>query len=106
MSLLETYEQMRKEAQAEASTETEKVAQEVANEEMEILQKYAAWAEEALIEHSGEGNYTEEDVEKLATLKLEEDAEEALRREKVAEYYEAGQIMYAGFKAAAEADNE
>jgi hypothetical protein len=105
MSLIETYNAMQKEAQ---EVESEKVAssqeQEVANEEMEILNKYAEWAEEVLLNEAGEGNYTAEDVEKLATVKIEEDAAELEQREKVAEAYEMGQIMYEGFKAAAEAD--
>lgn len=105
MSLIETYNAMQKEAQ---ESEQEKVAsteeQEIANEEMEILNKYAEWAEEVLIKEAGEGNYSEEDVEKLATVKIEEDAAELEQREKVAEAYEMGQIMYEGFKSAAQAD--
>lgn len=103
MSLIERYNEMRKEAE-----ETEKVSsaqeQEVANEQMEELNKIASWAEETLREEKGEGNYTVEDVEKLAMAKIEADAIEQYEREKVAEAYEMGQIMYQGFKAAAEAD--
>jgi len=106
MSLIETFNNMVKEAQESESKQVEKRAsQEVADEEMEILTKYASWAEDVLLEDRGEGNYTEEDVEKLAQIKLEEDAEELYNREKVAEAYEMGQIMYQGFKAAAEEDN-
>lgn len=103
MSLLETFNEMKKEAQAEAQ-ETE--AHAGTQEEMEILNKYAEWAVDVLNEEKGEGNYTEAEVEKLAEAKLEEDAEELMRREKVAELYEAGQIMYQGFKEAAQADTE
>lgn len=104
MSLMDTFNQM-----VEEATETEKVAGETqetqeVDERMEVLNKYANWADETLAAEYGEGEYTAEDVEKLAMAKLEEDAKEEQNREKVAEYFEAGQIMYAGFKAAAEAD--
>lgn len=105
MSLLDTYNQMQKEAQVTGEeVEASNGEQEVANEEMEILNKYAEWAEDVLINEAGEGNYSSEDVEKLATLKIEEDAAELEQREKVAEAYEMGQIMYEGFKAAAQAE--
>jgi len=103
MSLLDTFNEMQKEAQ---SQEVAPESQNEVNEEMEILNKYAEWAEDMLIENKGEGNYTEEDVTKLASAKIEEDTYEHMQREKVAEAYEMGQIMYSGFKAAAEADED
>lgn len=107
MSLLDTFEQMRAE---EAEIEQTKVAEQQINaetgERIELISKYASWAEEALAEELGEGNYSAEDVEKVATAKMEEDAFEIYQREKVAEAYEMGAIMYQGFKAAAEADIE
>ena len=100
MSLLDTYENMVKEANQ--TKETEQAG--VEDERVEVLNKYASWADQTLKSEYGEGEYTSEDVEKLATIKLNQDAEEAENREKVAEYFEAGQIMYQGFKAAAESD--
>jgi len=103
MSLLDTFNEMQKEAQVE---NTAPETQEELNEEMEVLSKYAEWAEDQLIENRGEGNYTEEDVTKLASAQIEQDTFEAIQREKVAEAYEMGHIMYEGFKAAAEADED
>ena len=103
MSLLDTFDAMTKEAAAS----NEVVAQPAQNDErMEVIEKYASWADETLANERGEGNYTAEDVEKLATDQMEADAEEIYKREKVAEAYEMGQIMYQGFKAAADADNQ
>lgn len=102
-SLMDTFNNMVE----EATEQTEKVASEEnqeVDERMEVLAKYASWADETLKEEYGEGEYSSDDVEKLAMAKLEKDAEEEQNREKVAEYFEAGQIMYAGFKSAAEAD--
>lgn len=100
MSLIETFENMKKEAQVDGAE------QETANEEMELINKYAEWAENTLLEERGEGNFEEKDVIKLATEAIQADSTEAYQREKVAEAYELGQIMYAGFKDAANADNE
>lgn len=100
MSLIDTYNQMIVESEA---AEVEKQAEAELNEQEELVAKYASWAVE---QYEAEGvQYTEEDVEKLATAKMEEDAYDLYMREKVAEAYEMGQVMYAGFKAAAEADN-
>ena len=66
MSLLNVYNQM---IQETAAVEQEKIAQaqvnEVVDERLEILEKYASWADQALAAEYGEGNYTVEDVEKL-----------------------------------------
>ncbi len=107
MSLIETFNQM----QAETVEQTrEKVAEEQemaeTSERVELISKYASWAEDALTEEYGEGNFSADDVEKVATAKMEEDAYEIYQREKVAEAYEMGQIMYQGFRAAAEADTD
>jgi|AntRauTorcE11897_2_1112592.scaffolds.fasta_scaffold00088_16 ribosomal protein L14E/L6E/L27E len=106
MSIWETFQNMQKEAAAEeveksASTES----QEEVDDQVEELQKYAEWAEGQLAEEKGAGNYTEDEVMKLAEAKIEAEIEEAIEREKVAELYEAGQVMYAGFKAALEEDS-
>ena len=107
MSLIETFNQMQAE---EASMQSEKFAeaheQEETTERVELISKYASWAEGALEEEYGEGNFSAEDVEKVATAKMEEDAYEIYQREKVAEAYEMGAVMYEGFKAAAEADSQ
>lgn len=104
MSLLDTFEAMRAEELEKTATEQAEPNTEV-DAQKEILSKYAEWADETLKKEYGEGNYDENDVTKLAEAKIEADAAEEENREKVAEYYEAGQIMYAGFKAAAEADS-
>lgn len=102
MSLLDTFEKMASEQIA-----ANQPANDATNDpRMEVITKYASWAEGELANERGEGNYTAEDVEKLATAQMEADAEELYQREKVAEAYEMGQIMYAGFKAAAESDNQ
>jgi hypothetical protein len=103
MSLLDVYSRMAAEV---AEVEQEKVASQEVDERMEVLEKYASWADQTLAAEYGENNYTVEDVEKLAEAKLAADAEELNMREKVAEAYELGQIMYAGFKAAANEDAE
>jgi phage regulator Rha-like protein len=105
MSIIDTFNRMKAEEMEKVAAQNA-VAPENAelDAQMEILEKYASWAEQTLIENVGEGQYTAEDVEKLATAKIEADAEESLMREKVAEAYELGQIMYEGFKAAAAAD--
>lgn len=102
MSLLDKFNEMQEEVVAE---EFNKVAEAEVQEQEEFLSKYASWAQDVLAEEVGEGNFTAEDVEKLAHAKIEDDANELHQREKVAEAYEMGQIMYQGFKAAAEADS-
>lgn len=97
---------MQKEAQeAEATKIASTESQEEVNEQVEELNKFASLAEKSLKEEVGEGNYSKEDIMKVAEAMIESEIEEAYEREKVAELYEAGQIMYAGFKAAAEADS-
>lgn len=102
MSLLDKFNEMQQES---AAAEYEKVAKAEINEHEQVIAKYASWAEETLAAEVGEGNFDATDVEKLATAKMEDDAQELFMREKVAEAYEMGQIMYQGFKAAAEADS-
>lgn len=107
MSLIETFNQMQAET---AEVTREKLAEQEAHEEtserVELISKYASWAEDALTEEYGDGNFTADDVEKVATAKMEEDAYEIYQREKVAEAFEMGQIMYQGFRAAADADTD
>ena len=102
---MDTFNRMRDE-DAQLTKEAQETPQEEVNEEMELIHKYASWADETLLSEHGKGNYSEEDVEKLAEAKMEADAEELYQREKVAEAYEMGQIMYQGFKAAASEDAE
>lgn len=100
MSLLETFEKMASETQnaaPEAQTSTP---------EDEVIEKYASWAEDTLHNEYGEGNYTAEDIQKLASSQMDADANELFQREKVAEAYEMGQIMYAGFRDAANNDSK
>jgi hypothetical protein len=101
MSLLDKFAEMQSEAQ---SQELNKVAELEQHEQETYIAKYASWAEDTLNQEIGEGNFTAEDVEKLATAKMEDDAYEFEMREKVAEAYELGAIMYEGFKAAAASD--
>lgn len=91
-SLLETYNAMVKEAE-----ELQPVLEEQ-NEQMEVLAKYAAAADELLANEYG-NNYTKEDVEELATMLINHDAGIQEQQEKVAELYEAGVIMAKAFKA-------
>lgn len=101
MSLLDRFAAMQEEVQTE---QLSKIAEQEQAEQETFIAKYASWAEDTLNEEVGAGNFTAEDVEKLATAKMEDDAYEIEMREKVAEAYELGQIMYEGFKAAAAND--
>lgn len=94
MDLLKTYERMQKEAEAEKTAGEE--SQE-ADARVEVLQKYASTAEEALREEYGE-DFTADDVEKLASMMIEYDLEQEYLEEKVAEYVQAGTIMAKAFK--------
>ncbi len=102
MSLLDVYKRMA--AETEEIQKQAAAEQPVADERMEVIEKYASWAHDVLVEEVGEGKFAAEDVEKLALAQMEADAEEIAQREKVAEFYELGQIMYQGFKDAAAAD--
>lgn len=82
--------------------EQEKVASATNNNEdtatMEVIEKYASLAEQALETEHGQ-DYTKEDVVKLATLMIEHDFQAQQDLEKVAELEEAGIIMARAFKA-------
>ena len=95
MSLIDTYNQMVKEAE---QAEEEKTAEEVTEQEVEVLTKYATTADEMLAADHGE-DYTEDDVAELAGYLIDHDMEVQAQQEKVAEYIEAGQIMARSFSA-------
>lgn len=99
--LLAYYENMVKEAEAQAPQMSEEEAEVVAAR-MEVFSKYAAAADDLLAVEHGE-DYEASDVEELATLMINHDlaveAQEEEAQEKVAEYIEAGQIMARAFKA-------
>lgn len=86
MSLLNTYEEMIKEA-----TDFEET-----NERVDFLVKVAAYAEE-LLEAEYQEDYSAEDVEKLAGALIEMQLEHEEEVEKVAELDEAGRIMARAF---------
>lgn len=90
MSLLDTYEQMTK--QAEVS--------ELEEQRLDVLAKYASVAEE-LLQKEYPNNYTQDDVVKLAEALIVRDVEAEEEQAKVAEYIEAGQIMARSFMAEA-----
>ena len=96
MSLLDTYNQMVKEASADTGNDDETLG---------VIEKYASAANELLAQEYGDGNYTEDDVVKVAEALIEEDSTEEYNREKVAEAYELGQIVYAGFRDALNQEN-
>lgn len=89
MGLLERYELMK---QAQYSEEHSKLAA----EEMDVLAKYAEFADQALQEEYG-NDYTLEDVEKLAEMLIEHDLDIYEEEVKVAELAEAGQLMARAF---------
>lgn len=99
MSLLETYEQQKAAIEKTAEENEEKVA---SAEDMEILQKYAAAADDLLSQEFGE-DYKEEDVVELASRMINHDAQEAeaeaIEAEKTASLEEAGRIIAKGFLA-------
>jgi hypothetical protein len=86
MGLLETYEEMQKEA----------AVNEVKAQRREILTKYASAAEELLENEYGD-DYEAADVENLAEKLIDLDIEAADNAEKVAAYEQAGQIMARAF---------
>jgi len=94
---MDTYKNMQKSAEEAAAEEAlEKEAQEVTNDRVGVLAKYAEAANGVLTEEYGD-DYTEEDVVKLATYLIDRDIDEEENVEKVAEYVEAGQIMARSF---------
>jgi hypothetical protein len=99
MGLLDVYESI-----IASQQEAEKVAEEqaqvtgVVDERMEVLEKYAALADDLLAKEYG-NDYEKEDVVKLANLLINHDLEVNEQMEKVAELHEAGIIMAKAFKA-------
>jgi len=85
-NLTELHEEMLKQA-----AENEKM-----QETVNVLVKYASYAEELLEERFGE-DYTADDVEKLAEALIDNDLAVEAEQEKVAEYDELGRIMARGF---------
>lgn len=98
MGLLDVYENM-----VNAQVGTEKVAEEkvqateAVDERMEVLEKYAALADDLLADTYGT-DYEKEDVTKLASLLIDHDIKVQEDMEKVAELQEAGIIMARAFK--------
>jgi len=86
MSLIDTYNEMVKEAEVN----------EVVEDRLNILEKYAAAAEELLEAEYGE-SYEAGDVEKLASALIENDLYKEEEYEKVAELDVAGRIMARSF---------
>jgi hypothetical protein len=88
--LLAVHDQMMKQA---AQKEAE---DRVVSERVEVLQKYAEYAE-ALMQKNYPNGHSEEDVVKLAELLIAHDIEEEEEQQKVAELDEAGRIMARAF---------
>ena len=97
MGLLDTYELMKQAEQEnlEAQTVNEEETK-LAEERMDVLAKYAEFAENALKEEFGD-DYSMEDVEKLAEMLVLNDIQAEEEQEKVAELVEAGQVMAHAF---------
>lgn len=93
MGLLERYELMK---QAETVEQPSDEETKVAEERMEILSKYAEFADNALKEEFGT-DYTEEDVEKLAEMLIRRDLEISEEEEKIAELADAGKVLARSF---------
>jgi len=89
MSMLDIHENMLQEA------EMTKEAAEEQQELIDLFYKYASYAEDVLSEEQGE--YTEDDVVKLASYLIDQSIDEDDLVTKVAEYDEAGRIMARGF---------
>ena len=86
MGLLDTYEDMQKEA----------AAKEVETQRRDMLTKYASAAEE-LLENEYDQDYEAADVETLAERLIELDVEAVENQQKTAEYVEGGQVMAKAF---------
>lgn len=86
-TLLETYEGMQKQAEVD----------QLQQERLDVISKYAEVAEIALKENYGEGGYTNEHIVKVAQMLLDEDIEAEEQMAKVAEFDEAGRIMARSF---------
>jgi len=96
-NLLEKYEMLKEAEAKEAEASIEKTA---SAEELELIEKYASAADDLLAKEYGK-EYSEEDVEKLATKMIQEDLKEASEEEeefqKVASLVEAGQVIAKSF---------
>ena len=86
--LLDIYDSMTKQA--------EEVA--VNDERMDIIEKYASVAEE-LLNQEYPGEYTQEDVVKLADALIQHDVQVEESLEKIAELEDAGRVMARAFVA-------
>jgi predicted ATP-dependent protease len=81
-NLLETYEQLQKQAEYD----------ELDKERVDVIVKYASLAEEKLSDAYGD-NYTEDDVIKVAEFMIDNDLAVEEEQEKIAEYDQLGRIM-------------
>jgi len=105
-NLLEIYDAMLEEGQDQQEEVLEKNAEEALTEErIEAITKYATLADNMLAEKHGD-DYTEEDVQELASYLIDHDADIEAQQEKVAEHHQLGIIMARGFKAEMEASQE
>lgn len=105
-NLLDMYNDMLNDEQAQEEEILEKTAEEqLANDRIEILTKYATLADNMLAEEYGD-DYEEADVQELASYLIENDAAIEEQQEKIAEYHQLGTIMAKAFKAELEAGNE
>jgi len=97
MGLLERYELMKQaELEAQKVNEVSEEETKIAAERMDVLAKYAEFADEALKAEYGD-DYEYSDVEKLAEMLIANDLQIEEEEEKVAELVEAGQIMAQSF---------
>jgi len=105
-NLLDVYEGMLDSEQVVQEEAIEKTAEEaVAEERIEVITKYATIADNMLAKEHGE-DYTEDDVQELASYLIDHDAEIEEQQEKVAEHHQLGIIMAKGFKAEMEASQK
>jgi hypothetical protein len=88
---IEAEEVMEKEAGTEETEETS-----LKNERVEVIEKYAALADNLLAEEYGE-DYEADDVVKLAEYLIDYDVEAEEQIEKYAEYETAGRVMADAF---------
>ena len=105
-NLLDIYNSMIENDQVEKEEALEKTAEEeLIEERIDTIAKYATIADNMLAEEHGK-DYTEEDVQELASYLIDHDAELEAQQEKVAEHHQLGVIMAKGFKAEMEASQE
>jgi len=94
MGLLQTHEQMLKQAEEQAKMAA------LVEERVRVIEKYASVAQN-LMNEAFPGNHTEDDVVELANLMIQNDMQVEEQQQKVAELEEAGRIMARGFMAEA-----